>query len=217
MFCRTGFLARPDGLGNPSHEKYTGEPIVSEKEKPTTDSTATSDNGMNQENQEPTSVTISAAELDDLRKQAAERQEYLDLARRTQADFQNYQKRLQREREQDREFIRSAFVIELLPVLDNLERAIKAGQEAGETGPLVQGVTMVQGLFLDMLKRLGVERIDAMGQPFDPNLHEALVQQPSKDHPPNTVIHVEQHGYKMNDRVIRPAKVVVSSSQGSKK
>ncbi len=169
-------------------------------------------NSLGQTGGEPATVTLSQSEVEELRKLAGERQEYLDLARRTQADFQNYQKRMQREREQDREFLRAALMLELLPVLDNLERAVKAAKETGETGSLVQGVTLVHAQFLDLLKRQGVESIPAMGEPFDPSMHEALVQQPTKDHAPNTVIHVEQTGYKMNDRVIRPAKVVVASA-----
>jgi molecular chaperone GrpE len=184
---------------------------VSDKAKPTTESPpengTQAEAGMNEKD----TVTLSSREVEELRKQAAEAQEYLDLARRTQAEFQNYQKRMQREREQERDFARSAYVLELVPVLDNLERALKAARDAGETGSLVQGVSMVQAQFLEMLKRLGVTPIAALGEPFDPSVHEALVQQPSKDHPPNTVMHVEQAGYKMNERVIRPAKVVVSA------
>ena len=165
-------------------------------------------------NEQPTMITLSVAEVEQLRKEAAERNEYLDLARRTQAEFQNYQKRIQRERESERDLIRSSVVTEMLPVLDNLERALKAAKDAGEENSLVQGVSMVQGQFLEVLKRFGVTRIEALDQPFDPNLHEALTQMPSADHVPNTVIHVEETGYKLNDRVIRAAKVVVSSAVG---
>ncbi|MGE0529610.1 MAG: nucleotide exchange factor GrpE [Bdellovibrionales bacterium] len=156
-------------------------------------------------------VPISSVELEALKKQAGEREEYLDLARRTQAEFQNYQKRNQREREQERQFLAGSLMRDLLPVLDNLERALNAAQKEGEQSPLVQGVGMVQTQFLDLLKRNGVSPIEAVGQPFDPKLHEALVQQPSPDHPPNTVIQVVENGYQIFDRVLRPAKVIVSS------
>src|SRR5262245_25797319 len=107
-------------------------------------------------------------ELESLRKRAAERDQYLDLAQRTRADFENYQKRVQRDREQDRRWLFEQFVKDLLPVFDNLQRATAAAAQAGEKGPLVQGVAMVQNLFLDLLKRYAVTVIDAQGKPFDP-------------------------------------------------
>src|SRR5690348_14365196 len=109
---------------------------------------------------EPTIETpLSAEELEKLKKAAAERDQYLDLAARTRAEFENYQKRMQREREQERKYAYGSLAESLLPILDNLERAVQAGKQAGETGPLVQGVAMVQTQFLDLLKRNGVTRI----------------------------------------------------------
>jgi molecular chaperone GrpE len=152
----------------------------------------------------------ASAELQELRKKAAERDQFLDLAQRTRADFENYQKRNQREREQERQFMAGQFVLDILPVLDNLERA--TAQQAGEKGPLVQGVAMVHQQFLDLLKRYGVTRIEAEGQPFDANRHQALAQQPAADKPANTVLQVVEQGYMLHDRVLRPAKVVVSQA-----
>ena len=87
-----------------------------------------------------------------------------------------------------------------------------AAKQAGETGPLVQGVAMVQAQLLDVLRRHGITRIEAQGQPFDPNLHQAVMQQPSKEHPPGTVLQVLEQGYMIHDRVLRPARVVVSTA-----
>ncbi len=159
----------------------------------------------------PEVVSIATDELAALRQRASERDEFLNLLQRTQADFQNYLKRSQREREQERQFFAGGMIRDLLPVLDNLERALAEAKRVGETGPLVQGVNLVLRQFLDLLQRHGVTRIAAEGEPFDPNLHEALTQQPSAEHPTNTVLHVAEAGYKMNDRVLRPAKVVVSA------
>ena len=106
------------------------------------------------------------------------------------------------------------FILDILPVLDNLERATAAAKQAGEKGPLVQGVGLVQQQFFDLLKRYGVKRIEAEGQPFDANRHQALTQMPTADKPPNTVMHVAEHGYLHHDRVLRPAKVVVSQALG---
>jgi molecular chaperone GrpE len=145
-----------------------------------------------------------------LTKAERQREEYLLLARQTQADFENYQKRAARDREQERRYAQSPLALALLPALDNLERALAAARQAGDNGPLVQGVALVQSQLLDALRRNGVTPIEAKGQPFDPNKHEAVMQQPSADQPPGTVLQVLQPGYQLHDRVLRPASVVVS-------
>ena len=154
---------------------------------------------------------VSAEELEKLRKHAGERDQYLDLAARTRAEFENYQKRAQREREMDRKYAFGPIAESLLPILDNLDRAVFAGTQAGETGPLVQGVAMVQAQFLDLLKKNGITRIDCEGKPFDPNLHQAVMQKPTADVEPNTVVQVIEQGFLNQDRVLRPAKVIVSA------
>jgi molecular chaperone GrpE len=155
-------------------------------------------------------------DLDSLRTklQAVEqkRDEYLDLAQRTRADFENYQKRMQRDLALERRFAQTPLAADLLSSLDNLERATTAAQQAGEKGPLVQGVTMVHSQLLDILRRHGVTRIEAERQAFDPNLHQAVMQQPSKDHAPMTVVQVLEQGYMIHDRVLRPARVAVSTA-----
>jgi molecular chaperone GrpE len=150
------------------------------------------------------------AELAALRKRAAECDQYLDLLQRTRAEFENYQKRIQKDREQERRYMYGEFLRDLLPVLDNLERAIAAAQQAGEKGPLVEGVAMVQNQFLEMFKRYGVSRIDALDKPFDPHLHQAVMQQEAAGKPASTVVQVLEQGYLNQDRVLRPAKVIVS-------
>lgn len=152
-----------------------------------------------------------AAELAKLRKHAAERDQYLDMAQRARAEFENYQKRSQKDRELERKYAYTPLIFDLLPVFDNLERTLQAAQQAGESGALVQGVAMVQNQFLEQLKRHGITRIEAQGKPFDPNLHQAVMQQPSAEHEPNTVILVLEQGFLNHDRVLRPAKVIVST------
>ncbi len=136
------------------------------------------------------------------------------LVARTQADFENYQKRQQRELASERRFAQAPLAGDLLPALDNLDRAIGAAQKAGDKGMLAQGVAMVQAQLLDALRRHGVTRIDAEGKPFDPNLHQAVMQQPTQDHPPSTVVQVLEQGYLIHDRVLRPARVAVSVAPG---
>ena len=155
-------------------------------------------------------ATIDPAELEKLQKLAAERDQYLDMAQRLRAEFENYQKRSQKDRDQERRYAHTPLIYDLLPAFDNLERTLQAARQAGETGALVQGVAMVQAQFLEQLKRHGIVPIDAQGKPFDPNLHQAVMQQPSTDHEPNTVLQVLEQGFMNHDRVLRPAKVIVS-------
>jgi molecular chaperone GrpE len=149
-------------------------------------------------------------DFETLRTKAEERDQFLALLKRTQADFENYQKRNQREREQEYRYRNEGLARDLLQVIDNLERAVAAGKQANEQGPLVQGVNMVLSQFLDLLRRHGITPIEAQGQPFDPNLHKAVMQQPWKDLPPNSVAQVLERGFKIHERVLRPASVVVS-------
>lgn len=161
-------------------------------------------------------ATAVLSDLEALRLRAEEaeqkRDEYLDLVKRTQADFENYQKRSQRETVLERKYAHASLAIDLLPSLDNLERAITATQQANETGALVQGVSMVLTQVLDIFKRHGITRMDALGKPFDPNLHQAVMQQESAALAPNHVVAVLEQGYMIHDRVLRPARVVVSKA-----
>lgn len=140
----------------------------------------------------------------------AQRDEYLNLLKAKQAEFENYQKRSTREREQESRFAPTPLVRELLPALDNMELALDAAKKTGDEGPLVQGVQAIYSQILDAFRRSGVTRIDALGQTFDPNLHEAVGQLPTTEHPPQTVVQVYRPGYVIHDRVIRPATVIVS-------
>lgn len=157
-------------------------------------------------------ATAVLEDLETLRTRAQERDQFLSLLQRTQADFENYQKRNQRERDQERKYMHRALALDLLPVIDNLERASAAAKQAGESGPLVQGVNMVLEQFVGMLRRHGITRIEAEGQAFDPNLHQAMMKQPASDRPPNTVTQVLENGYMIHDRVLRPARVAVSAA-----
>jgi len=141
-----------------------------------------------------------------------ERDQFRDLYQRARADFDNYQKRSQREQAQERRFAHGSLALDLLPVIDNFDRATAAAKQAGETGPLLQGVAMVQAMLLDLLRRHGITPIEATGQPFDPNLHQAVMQQPTTEQQPGTVMQVLEKGFMIHDRVLRPARVVVSAA-----
>jgi molecular chaperone GrpE len=166
---------------------------------------------------EPEAGTSSAV-LDDresLRRRttAAEQQrdEYLSLLQRSRADFDNYQKRVRRDQAEGQRHALGSFARELLPVLDNLERALEAARGQAESGPLIQGVALVQSNLQAILGRSGVTPIDALDQPFDPNVHEAVMQRPRSDVSPGTVVEVLEPGYRLHERVLRPAKVVVAA------
>jgi molecular chaperone GrpE len=144
---------------------------------------------------------------DDLAQLREERDKFLDLLQRTQADFENYQKRNRRELELERQYAFAPLVRDLLPAIDNLERALSSVKE--ET-PLSQGIRLVHAQLLETLRRHHIQAIDALDKPFDPHLHQAVMQQPAPDKPPNTVLQVLEPGYLYHDRVLRPSKVIVS-------
>jgi molecular chaperone GrpE len=139
----------------------------------------------------------------------AERDEYLDLLQRVQADFENYRKRAARDQERLVAHAHERLVRELLPVLDDLERALEAA-ERHEEATLVEGVTLVQKALRQALAREGLAEIPTEGA-FDPHVHEALLTQSSADAEPGSVLEVVQRGYRLGDKVVRPARVIVAS------
>src|SRR5688500_18390602 len=166
--------------------------------------------------EQPSTATngTSTPELEALRARAEtaekERDQYLALARSTRAELENDLKRARRSFEEERKYALVPFAQSLLPVLDNLERAMEAARKAGETGPLIQVIALVETQLRDALKRHGITTIEALGKPFDPNLHHALAQQPSAEQPPMTVLNVLGQCYMILERVLRPASVVVA-------
>jgi molecular chaperone GrpE len=129
---------------------------------------------------------------------------------RTVADAENFKKRLQREKEEQTRYANESFMRELLPVVDNLERALEHSEVGADQGGLVEGLNMTLKGFLDALTRFGCTRVEAAGKPFDPNFHEAVSQEESADHEPNTVLRELQKGYMLKERLLRPAMVLVS-------
>lgn len=139
-----------------------------------------------------------------------ERDEYHERWVRSQAELENFRKRAQREMEEMRRYQALPVVRDLLPGLDNLERAVSAAATSSSVEDLVAGIRMVQQQFEAAFADHGAKPIPAAGEPFDPNLHEAIQQMPSNEHPPMTVIQELEKGYAIGDRVIRPSKVIVS-------
>jgi molecular chaperone GrpE len=135
---------------------------------------------------------------------------YKDAALRAAADLDNYRKRVSRERDESIKYANAAFLERLIPVLDNFELGLQAARNAPEAASIVDGLSMVYKQLQDFLANSGVETIDAAGQTFDPNLHEALAQEESHDIPEGKVIRQARRGYRLRDRLLRPANVVVS-------
>jgi len=129
---------------------------------------------------------------------------------RERADLENQKKRTTRERQDAERFGTESLVKDLLPVVDNLERAVRSAEGGGNGKPLVEGVQLVLKALLDALQRHGVERVRAAGEPFDPTRHEAVAHVESPSHAPNLVIDEHQAGYRLHDRLLRPALVTVS-------
>jgi molecular chaperone GrpE len=148
------------------------------------------------------------ADEDPLARAERERDEYLDLARRTQADFENYRKRAAREAASAGERAKGGLVRELLPVVDNLERALGSAGESERH--LAEGVRLVHSELIAVLERNGVEQFDPRGESFDPAVHEALSTRAEDGAEPGVVLDVIEKGYKANGAVLRPARVVVS-------
>jgi molecular chaperone GrpE len=152
-------------------------------------------------------------DLDELRARAAERDEYLALAQRTKADFENYRRRMTRDAQVAQDRGVKKVVGELLPALDNLERAIAAAEaeEADSEHHLTQGIRLVQQELAAALTRVGIEAFSPKGEAFDPNEHEAMSQQPVEGAEPGTVVEVLQVGYRLNGTLVRPARVMVAA------
>jgi molecular chaperone GrpE len=146
---------------------------------------------------------------DPLARTQRERDEYLDLARRSQADFENYRKRAAKEAAAAGERAKSGLVRELLPVVDNLERALASAGESEQH--LAEGVRLVHSELIAVLERNGVQQFDPSGERFDPGEHEALSMQPQDGAESGLVIDVVEKGYRANGTVLRPARVVVSA------
>ena len=140
---------------------------------------------------------------------ARQRDDYLEQLRRSQADFLNYQKRTRAQADADRAFAAAPLAVDLIAVLDNFERAIDAARQSGSEA-IITGLDMVHRQLVEALAKHGVEPIKALGEAFDPNRHEALMQQPDPDRPEGTVVMEINRGYILRDRVLRPSRVAVS-------
>jgi molecular chaperone GrpE len=170
---------------------------------------ADSDDVTAEETTEEVEVDEVTALTNELKERIRERDEYKDQTFRLRAEFDNYRKRMARESAQVRKTATKNLVANLLPVMDNLQRALEHVDDT--SGNLAQGMEMVLKQFCDVLQAEGIEVIAALGESFDPNLHEALTQMPSEEYETGIVMQEFLRGYRMGEYILRHSQVVVSS------
>lgn len=159
-------------------------------------------------------VHNESSELDTTRQRLEAMELELANYRLRLADFENARKRMLRDAEAERKYSTEAITRDLLPALDNLDRALDAAKLSGDVSALAAGVSATATQLLDILRRHGVTRIDcAPGTAFDPSRHEAVMQQPTTEYAPGEIVQVLQKGFLLHDRVLRPAGVIVASAQ----
>ncbi|MCX6355512.1 MAG: nucleotide exchange factor GrpE [Candidatus Aureabacteria bacterium] len=156
---------------------------------------------------------IPGEELTTLRQKAAKADEYYDRLLRTAADLENYKKRVERERSDLLKFANEELMAELTTVLDNFERALSAAASTPATGNIIEGVKLIQKQLLTVLKKYGLQPISALGQPFNPEFHEAVAEVETDQYPEGTIIAEQLRGYTLNGRLLRPSVVTVAQSK----
>ena len=157
----------------------------------------------------------TAADLNLLEQLRTDLEEAKDRVLRSQAELENYRKRAAREVEDHRRYANLPLIRDLLPVLDNIERAVGAADKTHDASALLEGIKLVLQQLETVLQRNHCVRIEALHEPFNPHLHQAITQQRSDEYPANTVIMVTQTGYQLFDRVVRPSQVIVSTTDSS--
>ena len=158
---------------------------------------------------------LEAEPLDPLEEAQAESRKFKDQWMRTAADFDNFRKRSRREVDDARKSGREDLLRELLPVFDNLERALASAQRASDIKGVAEGLSMVTKQFEATLGRVGITKVPAVGHPFDPSMHEAIQQVETDDHPAGQVVSEVQPGYLQGDKLVRAAMVVVAKPKSS--
>lgn len=157
-------------------------------------------------------VTISLTEYEELKTLAQERDEYLDRLRRAVADRMSLQRRLKKIKQSAQHEALRKVARKVVPLADSLARALQVAEQTEGADQITEGLRLTEQEFYAMLSDMGIELIDALGQPFDPEYHEAVFQQPSEEAEPNTVLQVIKKGFLIEDDLLRPAQVVVAAA-----
>jgi len=164
---------------------------------------------------EPASEPLSEQQLVELKEQAGKAAQYYDQLVRTMADMENFKKRAARERQDAIKYANEALLERFIPVLDNFDAALAAANAPNTSVQSLQsGVNMIQTQLKSAMSEAGLEEIDATGKPFDPNIHEAISQQETDAVPEGYVVQQVRRGYKLRERLLRPASVIVAKKPG---
>ena len=161
-------------------------------------------------------ILLTSEEFTALEDKAKGADEYFDRLLRLQADFDNYKKRLEKDKIEFIKFANEEIIAEILKILDDFERAVDAGKIKHDFDILYKGIEMIHNDFKEFLKQKGLKEIEAEGKPFNPNEHEAMMQEETDEHPEDYIVEEFQKGYTFNGRVIRPAKVKVAKKPEKK-
>ena len=196
-----------------STEQETSEPLTEAEQMNQQEQQASESEQMTQEGQQD-SIEVLKQELEEAQQKS---QENWDKAVRVQADMENLKRRTQKDVENAHKFALEKFSKELLNVVDSLELGIQAASgDTPDVEKLKEGMELTLKQLQAVLKKFNIEALDPTGEPFNPEHHQAMSMQPSDEHEPNTVVNVFQKGYLLNDRLIRPAMVVVSKGSDKK-
>jgi molecular chaperone GrpE len=187
----------------------------SEPDASETTNMATPDQNPNPAGETTTVPVESRDATPEINPLQAELQDLRDRNLRLIAEAQNAAKRAQREKQEALRYAEFDFARELLVVIDDFERTLESTKAKEELQPVAEGIRIIYDHFLKLLAQRGVKQIEAVGKPFDPTYHEALLQQPSAEHAAGTVIQELARGYTMHERILRPARVIVSSGPGA--
>ena len=188
--------------------------LFSEESHPTSTSENKLEESLSEADFLPKDKASESSSADSQEKQAQEElQIYQDKYMRLAAEFENYKRRAQRDQSDAIRYANESLLKNLLSTLDNLERAIQCGKDAGASGSLLEGVELTHKQFLETVEKLGVRQVSSTGSLFDPSMHQAVAQVESETAEPNTVVEEFQKGYFLHDRILRPAMVTVAKEE----
>lgn len=191
---------------------YISGPVSDENENQATETATPEASPAEAEASSGAETAAAEAPADPLEQAQAEAKRLKEQLLRTAADFDNFRKRTRKELVDAEQRGTDQLLKEMLPVFDNLERAAQHAETASEVQSLADGIRMVMKQFTDTLGRLNIERVESVGKPFDPSVHEAIQQMATDEHPPGSVAAEVQAGYRQGERLIRPALVVVAKA-----
>lgn len=165
------------------------------------------------EKQQGKSVTISVKEFNALKEKSKQAGVYFDKLLRLQAEFDNTKKRLEKEKQEFVKFAEASLIFELIPIMEDFERALESANKKNDIKSLKKGIEIIVKHLKNLLAKRGLKEIETVTKPFDPTLHEALMQEEDEEHPENTITEEYQKGYSLGDKVLRHAKVKISKKK----